>query len=169
MKNLLVLFAVILLQACVTQDTLNGKSRKSHSGSSDNIQGLSSDADTYETDCATAEQFVTQVGDRVFFAFDNNGLSQEAREQLDKQVEWLQKNEEHLIEIQGHCDQRGTKEYNMALGERRAEIVKRYLVSNGISEGRIMVASHGKERLFTDQETEEGYAQNRRVVLVLIK
>jgi peptidoglycan-associated lipoprotein len=103
----------------------------------------------------------------VFFAFDSFLLSEEAQRVLQKNAEWLRSNPEAQIVIEGHCDERGTVEYNLALGERRAQSVKDYLVNLGISADRLFTISYGKERPFVLGHTEEAWAQNRRAHFLL--
>lgn len=110
------------------------------------------------------EQFVTEVGDRVFFDFDKYDLKPEAQAQLDQQAAWLKQYPQHTFVIEGHADERGTREYNLALGERRANSVKNYLVALGIDPNRIQVISYGKERPEVLGSNEAAWAQNRRAV-----
>src|SRR5437763_17221767 len=104
------------------------------------------------------------AGDRVFFAFDRADISPEAQEILTRQAEWLRRYPNVTVTIEGHCDERGTREYNLALGERRAQAAKNVLVASGISASRISTISYGKERPATPGSAEEAYAQNRRAV-----
>ena len=103
----------------------------------------------------------------VYFAFDSSALSAEAVSALDSQIAWLKKNPKVNVVIQGYCDKRGTAEYNLALGERRANAVKQYLVSQGIAADRISVISYGKERPAVLGNNEAAWAQNRRAVTVV--
>ena len=105
--------------------------------------------------------------DRVFFAFDSSAISPDSAEILDTQVKWLKKHENVNVIVQGYCDERGTREYNLALGERRANAVKQYLVSHGISASRISTISYGKERPAVLGNNEAAWAQNRRSVTVV--
>ena len=107
------------------------------------------------------------AGDRVFFAFDRSDISPEARETLSRQADWLRRYPNVTVTIEGHCDERGTREYNLALGERRAQAAKNVLVASGISASRISTISYGKERPAVVGSTEEAYAQNRRAVTVV--
>jgi peptidoglycan-associated lipoprotein len=104
------------------------------------------------------------AGDRVFFAFDRSDITPEARETLARQADWLRRYPNVTATIEGHCDERGTREYNLALGERRAQAVKNVLVALGIPASRISTISYGKERPAVVGSTEEAYAQNRRAV-----
>ena len=107
------------------------------------------------------------VGDRVYFGLDSSTLDDTARQTVERQAAWLQQFPTVTVTIEGHADQRGTTEYNLALGERRAAAVKSYLGSLGIDPARILIISYGKERLANPSDTEEAYAQNRRAVTVV--
>jgi len=115
----------------------------------------------------TQEDLVVNVGDRVFFGFDKSDLSSEAQATLDRQAAWLKKYPGVKVTIEGHCDERGTREYNLALGERRATAAKNYLVAAGIPAGRISTISYGKERPAVVGSNEAAWAQNRRGVTVV--
>ena len=104
------------------------------------------------------------AGDRVFFAFDRSDITPEAQETLARQADWLRRYPNVTVTIEGHCDERGTREYNLALGERRAQAVKNVLVAMGIPASRISTISYGKERPAVVGSSEEAYAQNRRAV-----
>src|SRR5580692_11670724 len=101
------------------------------------------------------------AGDRVFFAFDRSDITPEAQEILARQADWLRRYPNVTVTIEGHCDERGTREYNLALGERRAQAVKNVLVASGIPAARIQTISYGKERPIVVGSDEAGYAQNR--------
>jgi peptidoglycan-associated lipoprotein len=104
------------------------------------------------------------AGDRVFFAFDRSDITPEAQEILARQADWLRRYPNVTVTIEGHCDERGTREYNLALGERRAQAAKNVLVASGIPASRITTISYGKERPAVVGSSEEAYAQNRRAV-----
>jgi peptidoglycan-associated lipoprotein len=107
------------------------------------------------------------AGDRVFFAFDRSDITPEAQEILARQADWLRRYPNVTVTIEGHCDERGTREYNLALGERRAQAVKNVLVASGIPASRIATISYGKERPAVVGSSEEAYAQNRRAVTIV--
>ncbi|MCB9949220.1 MAG: peptidoglycan-associated lipoprotein Pal [Rhodospirillaceae bacterium] len=115
----------------------------------------------------TIEDFQVNVGDRVFFALDSSELSGEARSTLDRQAAWLNQYPQAQLRIEGHCDERGTREYNLALGDRRANAVRNYLVAQGISASRLDTISYGKERPAVVGSNESSWAQNRRGVSVI--
>lgn len=120
-----------------------------------------------ECDTQEARDFMTNADDRVFFAYDSSALSDAAKEALNTQVAWLKKNPNVNIIVQGHCDERGTREYNLGLGERRANAVKEYLVLQGVAADRISVISYGKEKPAVSGNNPTAWAQNRRAVTVV--
>ncbi len=112
--------------------------------------------------------FVASVpSDRVFFALDSYALDSDSRRTLDAQATWLASNANVSVTIEGHADERGTREYNIALGDRRANAARDYLQSRGVSPSRMQTISYGKERPAVEGNSEEGYAQNRRAVTVV--
>lgn len=113
------------------------------------------------------QDFVVNVGDRVFFDTNSSQLSGRARETLDKQAQWLNHYGQYDFTIEGHTDERGTREYNLALGARRAQVVRDYLISRGVSAQRIRTISYGKERPVAVCDNESCWSQNRRAVTVL--
>ncbi|GGF04212.1 peptidoglycan-associated lipoprotein Pal [Stappia taiwanensis] len=115
----------------------------------------------------TGQDFVVNVGDRVFFTNNQTSLSSQARATLDKQAQWLNSYSRYTVTIEGHADERGTRQYNIALGARRADSVRSYLVSRGISASRIKTVSYGKERPVAVCNDESCWSQNRRAVTVL--
>jgi peptidoglycan-associated lipoprotein len=115
----------------------------------------------------SAADFQQQAGDRVYFAYDSYELDEASRGTLSKQASWLQRYPRVRITIEGHADERGTREYNLALGDRRANAVKNYLAAQGVSADRISTISYGKERPEVQGSDEESYSQNRRGVTVI--
>jgi peptidoglycan-associated lipoprotein len=113
------------------------------------------------------QDFVVNVGDRVFFETDSSELTEQARSTLDKQAQWLNLYNRYAFTIEGHADERGTREYNIALGARRAQTVREYLVSRGISAQRMRTISYGKERPVAVCDDISCWSQNRRSVTVL--
>ena len=117
------------------------------------------------------EDFLANVGlegDRVFFDYDQYNVDAQDQATLQSQAQWLQRNPAVRVTLEGHADERGTRDYNIALGERRANAAKNYLASLGINPGRINVISYGKERPAELGSTEAAYAKNRRAVTVVI-
>ena len=150
LKNtLLVVLACLALSACATQKGSTGK--------------LQSDVYTGKD---TVEYLASGVPDRVFFATNETVLTTASRETLRKQAAWLRKNSKVTIVLEGHADERGTREYNLALGERRANSAKDYLMTYGISSDRISVLSYGKERPVDSGSNPLAWSKNRRSVSV---
>ena len=155
-KKFLCLAAVLtLVSAC---DSL-GMGDGSGSGSGANGGGKLGSAKP-----GTQDDLVVNVGDRVFFGFNESDLSAEARATLDRQSAWMKKYPSVSVSVEGHCDERGTREYNLALGERRATAVKNYLVAGGVSASRVKTVSYGKERPAVLGNNEQAWSQNRRGV-----
>ncbi|HEY8947585.1 MAG TPA: peptidoglycan-associated lipoprotein Pal [Rhizomicrobium sp.] len=115
----------------------------------------------------SAEDLRVNVGDTVHFDYDAYAVTDEGRSVLQRQAAWLAKYPSVRVTIEGHCDERGTREYNLALGARRANSVKEYLVSLGVSAGRVDTISYGKERPICTESDESCYAQNRRGVTTI--
>ncbi len=113
------------------------------------------------------EDLVLNVGDRVFFDFDKSDLKPEARRTLERQAAWLKRYPNVKVIIEGHADERGTREYNLALGDRRANSAKNYLIALGIDPARLSTISYGKERPEALGSNEAAWAQNRRAVTVV--
>lgn len=126
---------------------------------------LSSSDRTFPQD--SPEFFQNAVGDRVLFAVDQATLSPEATSILDAQAAWLMQNGQFAVLVEGHADEQGTREYNLALGARRANAVQEYLISRGVSQGRLSVITYGKERPLEICSTEECWSKNRRAVSVV--
>ncbi len=168
-KILSLIAVAAMLTACAQdQDAAN-----SSSGSGSTVQPTkksvtkSAPATSVASSGPTAgskEEFVAEVGDRVFFGFDSSDLSGDAQMTLDRQGTWLQKYPSVRVTIEGHCDERGTREYNLALGERRANAVKDYLVARGVDGSRVVTISYGKERPMAFGNDETSWSQNRRGV-----
>ena len=123
------------------------------------------DGDVY-TGNETVEYLATGVRDRVFFATNKSTLTTASRDTLRKQAAWLRENKNINVTVEGHCDERGTREYNLALGERRANAAKDYLMTYGISGNRIATISYGKERPVNSGSSPLAWSQNRRSVTV---
>ena len=115
----------------------------------------------------TQQDLVVNVGDRIFFDFDKFELRSEARRTLARQADWLSTNPDVTVTVEGHTDERGTREYNIALGERRAVAVKNFLIEQGVSASRITTISFGKERPVAVGSSEVSWSQNRRGVTTI--
>ncbi|MDX1780948.1 MAG: peptidoglycan-associated lipoprotein Pal [Thalassovita sp.] len=124
-------------------------------------------ADGSASDPASPLYFQQAVGDRVFFAVDQSTLGDDARLTLDGQAEWLLANADYTAIVEGHADEQGTREYNLALGARRANAVQEYLISRGVPASRLKVVSYGKERPIEICSEEVCYAKNRRAVTII--
>ena len=148
-KFLVIVLAGLVLTACATQKKQSGQ-----------MQG-----DVY-TGNDTVEYLATGVKDRVFFATNKSTLTTASRDTLRKQAAWMRKKKDLTFTIEGHADERGTREYNLALGERRANAVKDYLMTYGISGNRLSVISYGKERPVNSGSSPLAWSQNRRSVTV---
>ena len=149
-RNLLIiLFSTLALSACST-------AKKASVGTT---------GDVY-TGTDTVEYLAPGVKDRVFFATNSSSLTTASRDTLRKQADYLRKNKDMNVVLEGHADERGTREYNLALGERRTNAARDYLMTYGISGKRISVISYGKERPVNSASTPLAWSQNRRAVTV---
>lgn len=117
----------------------------------------------------TSRDFSVNVGDLVYFSSDSTDLTPEAQATLQKQAQWLRQYPQFTITIEGHADERGTREYNIALGERRANAARNFLISLGVDGARLSVISYGKERPVALGSDESAWAQNRRAVTVTVQ
>ncbi|MDR3187436.1 MAG: OmpA family protein [Holosporaceae bacterium] len=116
----------------------------------------------------SAADFIAKAGDRVFYEYDKSNISPEAEATLSRQADWLKQHSERKILVEGHCDERGTREYNLGLGERRADAAARYLVDHGVPGDRVRTISYGKDRPIAAQGTqEEVYRMNRVAISVV--
>ena len=131
------------------------------------LGGLGSLGGATSASPGSPQDFVVNVGDRVFFDTDSSELSSAARATLDKQAMWLNQNRRYTFIIEGHADERGTREYNIALGARRAATVRDYLTAHGIAANRMRTISYGKERPVAVCNDISCWSQNRRAVTVL--
>ncbi len=147
------LAATLALGACANNQNADG------SGSGFGADGAATPG--------SAQDFVVNVGDRVFFETDSTDLTPTATATLDKQAQWLQRYANYSFTIEGHADERGTREYNYSLGARRAQTVRDYLASRGIPANRIRTISYGKERPVAVCNDISCWSQNRRAVTVL--
>jgi len=159
-KFMCLMAALVLVAACdTTSDDESANGANGAAGAGANKVGVARPG--------SQEDLVVNVGDRVFFAFNKTDLSAEARATLDRQVDWLKKYPTVKITVEGHADERGTREYNLALGERRAAAAKNYVVAAGITADRVKTVSYGKERPAVLGSNEAAWAQNRRAVTVV--
>ena len=173
-KILLSVFLAFFISACSTtsKDTTDSSGSGGEFNAASTTSGedvASADVDTSASDFSgvirgTQEDLVVSVGDRVFFAYDSAELDADAQELLQAQAAWLKQYNKSSIIIEGHCDERGTREYNLALGERRAQAVKNYLNGLGVSTSSMSTISYGKERPAVVGSNDDAWGQNRRSV-----
>jgi peptidoglycan-associated lipoprotein len=172
LKYLTGFMAILLLAACETAPQGAGD------GSSSSVSGEAVDFASEEITGefvdvqegvapGSQDDLVTNVGDRVLFDTDSSVVNSDGQRILERQAAWLQNYPYVYVVVEGHCDERGTREYNLALGERRADAMKKYLVSLGIDSSRIATVSYGKERPAVIGSTAEAWVQNRRGVTVV--
>jgi peptidoglycan-associated lipoprotein len=160
--------ALLLLAACTSADEgpqsgLEGGAEGAAGGRS----GIASSELAGKPPPGTQEDLAVSVGDRVFFEYDSAVLTSEATGVLDQQAAWLTQYSEVIVTIEGHTDERGTREYNLALADRRANAAKNYLLALGISPQRILTISYGEERPAEPGHDETAWARNRRAVTVV--
>jgi len=165
---------VFFLAACQTtpKDTADTSGSGSSSSSSSDVASgegtvTETSPDSASIEPGSQEDLIVNVGDRVFFNYDSSELDSDAQELLQDQVAWLKQYSDVSVIVEGHCDERGTREYNLALGEKRAQSVKNYLISLGISSDRVSTISYGKERPAVVGSNDGAWAQNRRSVTVV--
>ena len=171
-KILISTILLVFISACATKP--KDTSDASGSGSTSSDSSVTSDSEGTISETAgsgiilgSQEDLIVNVGDRVFFGYDSSDLDSDALELLQDQVAWLKQNSNVSVTIEGHCDERGTREYNLALGEKRAQAVKNYLIGLGISPDRVSTISYGKERPAVVGSNDGAWAQNRRSVTIV--
>ena len=152
--NYLLMLIILGVTACDQNDLLNRNFSNSNIGN----LGILNETEAY---------FIKTIGDVVFFEVDNSGLTALAKLTLDKQADWLSLNIGYQVLIEGHADEQGTRDYNLALGARRAQIVKEYLISRGVDPSNISIVTYGKERPIENCSAEVCWSQNRRAVTVV--
>ena len=182
-QRLIAIFsAAFLLAACETASTTSSDSASdsasssasgassasaSSSGSSSSSDTSASSSSSSSDDAMTPAEKLARVGNTVYFDFDSAALSYDAEVTLSRQLAFLQLNPEAVVVIEGHADERGTREYNLALGDRRASAARDYLLAKGIDAARIRTVSYGKERPAMSGSNETSWAKNRRAATVL--
>jgi peptidoglycan-associated lipoprotein len=160
----MLLVAVLGLAAC------NNPDRFGAGGAGDGMNGAGGIDSTGlggANDPKSVAYFQQTLGDRVFFAVDQSTLSEEARTTLTGQAQWLNANSDYAVIVEGHADEQGTRQYNLALGARRASAAQNFLVSQGVAANRLRTVSYGKERPVEVCSSEDCYSRNRRAVTVL--
>ena len=178
-QRLIAIFsAAFLLAACETASTTSSDSASDSASSSasgaSSASASSSSSDTSASssssssdDAMTPTEKLARVGNTVYFDFDSAALGYDAQVTLSRQLAFLQLNPEAVVVIEGHADERGTREYNLALGDRRASAARDYLLAKGIDAARIRTVSYGKERPAMSGSNETSWAKNRRAATVL--
>jgi peptidoglycan-associated lipoprotein len=159
LRSLTLLAAVLLVAACAEDQTKSNTTTGTGTGTGTQTTGTAQPG--------SEQDLVQNVGDRVFFDYDKSDIKPEGRQILQRQADWLKKFANVTVTVEGHCDERGTREYNLALGERRATAVKKMLVALGVTPNRVSTISYGKERPAVPGSTEAAWAQNRRGVTVV--
>jgi peptidoglycan-associated lipoprotein len=158
LRPLSLIAGLLLLAACSSTPPAGGTSTGTNAGNNTTQSSIVP---------GSAQDFQTNVGDRVFFDFDKSTIKAEGQQTLQRQADWLKRYPNVTVTVEGHCDDRGTREYNLALGERRATSVQRALVALGVQANRIKTISYGKERPAVLGDNDAAWAQNRRGVTVI--
>jgi peptidoglycan-associated lipoprotein len=166
-KVLSVFAAVLLLAACETASDQSAGTAGTGGATGAGAAPATAAAARPGPRPGSQEDLVANVGDRVFFDFDKSDLKPEARRTIERWAAWLRQYPNVTVTVEGHCDERGTREYNIGLGERRAASAKNFLVSLGIDARRVATISYGKERPAVIGSNEAAWSQNRRGVMVV--
>ena len=153
-KKLIILFLFVSISACEQDILLNGNLSNTNIPKSK----LTDESEKY---------FIEKIGDRILFEVDNSGLTALAKTTLNSQADWLLINAEYQVLIEGHADEQGTRDYNLALGARRAQIVNEYLISRGVDPNNISIVTYGKERPLENCSAEGCWSQNRRAMTIV--
>ena len=148
--------------ASASSNTSDGSTSASSEASEASGSSGSSGSTSADSDMQTPDEMLAKVGSTVYFGYDESTLSAEAQATLDRQAAFLKANPTIRIVIEGHCDERGTREYNLALGDRRASAARDYLVAKGVNASRLTTISYGKERPAVGGSNDTSYALNRR-------
>ncbi len=155
-KAISLLAALALVGACTDKNAATTGTTAGTGGASSGMVG--------GTGPGSQQDLAANVGDRVFFGYDQSTLSDEARQTLDRQAAWLQRYPQVTVQMAGNCDERGTQEYNLALGQRRANAARDYLVVHGVSGARVTTISYGKERPVALGSDDQANGQNRNAI-----
>jgi peptidoglycan-associated lipoprotein len=165
---LMMAVALAWLAGCASSDEAPGSAAKGGAAGAHGGAGISSsELKGGQAQPGTQQDLEVSVGDRVFFDYDSSVLSPTATQTLDKQAAWLKRYPNVIVTIEGHTDERGTREYNLALGDRRANTVKNYLVALQVPSDRLLTISYGEERPVDPGHDEAAWAKNRRAVTVV--
>ncbi len=167
-KSLVVVFAALfLVAACESTTSEKGDASGKGVASDKGAMAVKKSGKDFSIKPGSSQDLIVNVGDRVFFGFDKSSLTADSRATLEKQAAWMKKYPSVGVSLEGHADERGTREYNLALGDRRANSAKDYLVALGISPNRVKTISYGKERPVALGHEESSWSQNRRAVMVV--
>lgn len=161
-KFLSMFAALLLLGACATEPENTQETTSEGEIMTEQVEETVTTTEIAGPVAGSQEDLAVEVGDRVFFAFDSSELDNEARDTVQKLAAWMQANPAVTVTVEGYCDERGTREYNLALGERRANAARDYLVALGVNPSRLSTISYGKERPAVMGSNEYAWAQNRR-------
>ena len=166
LKFIMAIAALFVASACTTvSDTKSGSEGSGESTkSSSSSSSVESQSKAAEIKSGSQADLVSNVGDRVLFEYDSSDLTPEARRTLERQAAWLKRYSNVSVTVEGHCDERGTREYNLALGDRRATAVSNFLVARGVNGARIITISYGKEKPVALGSNDTAWSQNRRGV-----
>jgi peptidoglycan-associated lipoprotein len=166
-QRIFVLFAAtFLFAACETASNISGDSTSTSASSSDTAASASSSSSSGSAEMTGADK-LAEVGNTVYFGFDSSELTAEAKMTLDRQAAFLNVNPTLIIVVEGHADERGTREYNLALGDRRGTAVRDYLLAKGLNAARVRTVSYGKERPAVEGSNDDSWTKNRRAATVL--
>jgi peptidoglycan-associated lipoprotein len=160
LRSVVLLVVALAVAGCANRNAANSGAGTDFSVPPPASSGGSSDP-------SSPQYFSQTIGDRVLFEVDQFTLTSSARQVLDGQAQWLMTNSNYTAVIEGHADEQGTREYNLALGSRRANAVREYLVTRGVPSGRLQTVTFGKERPIAICSDESCYSQNRRAVTVI--
>ena len=161
------LIGALGLGACTNADRFNNMDAANANAANPANTGIDQTALDPAQNPASPQYFSQTIGDRVLFQVDQSTLTPEGQATLRGQASWLQTNTDYLAVIEGHADEQGTREYNLALGARRANAVREFLIAQGVAASRIRTVSYGKERPLAVCSEESCYAQNRRAVTII--
>ncbi|MDR2077643.1 MAG: peptidoglycan-associated lipoprotein Pal [Rickettsiales bacterium] len=162
-KSFLLVFSILSLAGCAVEQKIADKPEEV---TAKKVPVVVAAEKPEEKSKKVVEEKAIEVPDRVFFAFDSTILDSRSKQSLTTVANWLKAKGNVTITIEGHCDERGTREYNLALGQRRAKSVKDYLISKGVAAGRIRTVSYGRERPAFRGSGEKIWSKNRRAVIV---
>ncbi len=163
LKTMILICAGLSLAACTNPDRFGDDAAGLYGANGANGAGMAGSA----SDPTSPAYFQQTVGDRILFVIDTYNLTPDAQRTLDGQAQWLLTNRDYNAVVEGHADEQGTREYNLALGARRANSVQEYLLTQGVPASRLRTVSYGKERPIEICSNEACYAQNRRAVTVI--